>query len=108
MKQRGNLIAGIAKCPTSPGAQYNCVVAVGEISFSFLTARELDWYPEGIAHNLTPQAYRQSDDKVIALFANDIREARVPERYSDSHQPCPFMAPSPTSVTTHVLDPSHL
>ena len=26
--------------------------------------------------------YRQSDDKVIALFANDIREARVPERYT--------------------------
>ena len=26
--------------------------------------------------------YRQSDDKVIALFANDIREARVPERYA--------------------------
>ncbi|MGD0237426.1 MAG: AAA family ATPase [Syntrophorhabdales bacterium] len=26
--------------------------------------------------------YRQSEDKVIALFANDIREARVPERYA--------------------------
>ena len=26
--------------------------------------------------------YRQSNDKVIALFANDIREARVPEHYA--------------------------
>ncbi len=28
--------------------------------------------------------YRQSDDKVIAFFANDIREARVPENYRAS------------------------
>ncbi len=28
--------------------------------------------------------YRQSDDKVIAFFANDIREARVPEDYQAS------------------------
>lgn len=29
-KQRGNLITIIAKCPTSPGAQYNCIIVVGK------------------------------------------------------------------------------
>ena len=35
--------------------------------------------------------YRQSDDKVIALFANDIREARVPERYTADYGDFRFM-----------------
>ena len=35
--------------------------------------------------------YRQSDDKVIALFANDIREARVPERYTAEYGDFRFM-----------------
>jgi exodeoxyribonuclease V alpha subunit len=35
--------------------------------------------------------YRQSDDKVIALFANDIREARVPEQYTASYRDFRFL-----------------
>ncbi len=42
-----------------------------------------------IEHNIAPsisltRIYRQSEDKVIAVFANEIREARVPEDYQSS------------------------
>jgi exodeoxyribonuclease V alpha subunit len=42
-----------------------------------------DLIEKGLAPTVTlTRIYRQSEDKVIALFANDIREARVPERYA--------------------------